>query len=360
MRFRFHLIGLLLVMSMFEWVGFAFAENLPTVRVENIRRGFHNGEHNAFTDLCRFQNSLYLTFRTCPDGHMVYSSSSILVLRSDDEGVNWSQVHRFSVPERDTRDPHFLIFRDRLFLYTGTWWAGPGQSPTKDLDVNKHLGFAVWSDDGKKWSAPTMLEGTFGHYIWRAAAHGDKAYLCGRRKAGFSIPPKAQGITIQSVMLESDDGLIWKKCAYFNESSGDETAFFIEADGRLLGIARDGEGKEAHLLRSSPPYSDWSRKRLDRSIGGPLLAKWGDRVLVGGRHTTPDRGPKTSLCWLIDDTLSEFVELPSGGDNSYPGFVELSPTKGLVSWYSSHEKDESGKTITAIYLADLILNPSNP
>ena len=25
----------------------------------------------------------------------------------------------------------------------------------------------------------------------------------------------------------------------------------------------------------------------------------------------------------------------------------------LVSWYSSHEKDAAGKTITAIYLADL-------
>jgi hypothetical protein len=45
--------------------------------------------------------------------------------------------------------------------------------------------------------------------------------------------------------------------------------------------------------------------------------------------------------------------LPSDGDNSYPGFVELGPTRGLVSWYSSHEKDDSGKTITAIYLADL-------
>ena len=45
--------------------------------------------------------------------------------------------------------------------------------------------------------------------------------------------------------------------------------------------------------------------------------------------------------------------LPSDGDNSYPGFVELDPTHGLVSWYSSHEKDDSGKTITAIYVADL-------
>ncbi|MHC4587626.1 MAG: exo-alpha-sialidase, partial [Planctomycetota bacterium] len=66
-----------------------------------------------------------------------------------------------------------------------------------------------------------------------------------------------------------------------------------------------------------------------------------------------DRGPKTSMCWLVDDQLHEFAELPSGGDNSYPGFIEISPNRAIMSWYSSHEKDEEGKTITAIYMADL-------
>ena len=67
------------------------------------------------------------------------------------------------------------------------------------------------------------------------------------------------------------------------------------------------------------------------------------------------KGSITSLCWLVNDRLREFAELPSGGDNSYPGFVEISPTRALVSWYSSHEKDANGKSITATYLADLHL-----
>ena len=37
------------------------------------------------------------------------------------------------------------------------------------------------------------------------------------------------------------------------------------------------------------------------------------------------------------DALHEIAELPSGGDNSYPGFVPLSETRGLLSYYSSHE-----------------------
>ena len=109
------------------------------------------------------------------------------------------------------------------------------------------------------------------------------------------------------------------------------------------------------LCSSHPPYTDWNRRPLDRFVGGPLLVKWGDHILVCGRNHTQDRGPRTSLGWLIGDKFQEFAEFPSGGDNSYPGFVELSQGRGLVSWYSSHEKDDAGKTITAIYMAELSL-----
>jgi hypothetical protein len=61
-----------------------------------------------------------------------------------------------------------------------------------------------------------------------------------------------------------------------------------------------------------------------------------------------------SLYWLNGDRLEEFATLPSGGDCSYPGLVELTDGSALVSYYSSHEKDDDGKSITAIYLARLV------
>lgn len=326
---------------------------LPQVRVASVRRVFHNGEHNAFTDLVRFKGKFYLTFRSCPQGHMVHPTASIIILTSDDTR-EWRQVHRFHVEQRDTRDPHFLVFRDKLFVYTGTWYSGPTTLAVADYDLNKHLGYAAWSDDGTKWHSPIMLEGTFGHYIWRAAALGDKAYLCGRRKAEFAIAPRGEGGAVQSLMLESDDGLIWRKRAVFQETAGDETAFLFEPDGSVLAVGRRG-GAPAQLLRSSPPYTQWSRKDLGRYVGGPLLTKWGDHTIVGGRKTTKESGAKTSLCWLVGDQLHEFAEFPSGGDNSYPGFVELAPGRALVSYYSSHERDAAGKQITAIYLAELVM-----
>ncbi|QDT41587.1 hypothetical protein Pan241w_16500 [Gimesia alba] len=323
--------------------------SLPEVEVTNVRKVFDNGEHNAFTDMIEFKGKYYLTFRTCPGGHMLFPSSRILIMQSDD-AETWKQVDEFSVPRRDVRDPHFLIFKDKLFVYTGTWYCG--DAPPKTRTINQHLGYAVWSADGSNWSKPTMLEGTYGHYIWRAAAYGDKAYLCGRRIRNFTEDNKDREL-IETAILESDDGLVWKTASLFNEKQGDETAFLFEKNGDLLAIGRSGSNP-AWVMRSRPPFDHWERKQLDRYIGGPLLAKWGDHYLVGGRQRKNGKYV-TSLYWFKNDQLHEFASLPSGGDNSYPGILILGPDRARVSYYSSHEKDENGKPITAIYLADLKL-----
>lgn len=323
----------------------------PAVEVRNIRRVFHNGEHNAFTDMILFHGRYYLTFRSCPDGHMVHPTASVIVLASDDL-KSWEQVHRFSVRHRDTRDPHFLTFKDKLFIYTGTWYSGETTLPRDKYDLNQHLGYAVWSSDGSTWSEPTLLEGTFGHYIWRAASWGDTAYLCGRHKIDYDITANGEGREITSLMLESDDGLIWRRKAVFQPTGGDETAFQFDTVGNVTAIAR-GYGKNpAQVLRAAPPWTNWQKTKLDRYIGGPLLVNWGDRQVVGGRELT-DAGSRTSMYWLKTDSLQKFAELPSGGDTSYPGFIEVDSSRAVMSWYSSHEKDDQGQTITAIYLADL-------
>ena len=325
---------------------------LPKVRVESVRRIFHNGEHNAFTDLCRYRGRYYLTFRTCPDGHMVHPSSSILVLASQD-GKDWTQVHRFRVARRDVRDPHFLVFKDKLFVYTGTWYCG--ETSPKSRDLNEHLGYAAWTEDGANWNGPAMLEGTYGHYVWRAAAHGDRAYLCGRRKHEFQRSDDPEPPSVESALLESTDGLVWSKVGLFQEKNGDETAFLFEPDRSILAVARGGGRHNAELCRSKPPYHDWQRLDLGRQIGGPLITRWGEQLLVGGRKSIGDA--RTALYWLADAKLYEIAELPSAGDNSYPGFVSIDPEHAWVSYYSSHERDDAGRPITAIYLAELTREP---
>lgn len=329
---------------------------MPKVKVENVRRVFHNGEHNAFTDLIRWHDRFWLTFRSCPDGHMVSSTASVIVLSSED-AQTWREEFRFSVPKRDTRDPHFLNFQDKLFVFTGTWYAGDGKLPRELYDINKHLGFAVWTADGKAWEGPRQMEGTYGHYIWRATARDGMAYLCGRRKAGYSEQESGAGAgrVMEGAMLVSDDGLNWRFRSLFQKTSGDETAFLFEPNGDLRALSRAGGGP-AQIAVAKPPFVEWDAKPLAEYIGGPLLIRWEERLMIGGRRNTPE-GPKTVLYWLKDTEMVPFAVLPSDGDNSYPGFVDLGGGKGLVSWYSSHEKDADGKTITAIYLADLEMEP---
>lgn len=350
MKYGF-VIGIGAVVCCLGW-GAAAAE-LPAIQVENVRQVYHNGEHNAFTDMIEWNGRYWLTFRSCPDGHMVHPTSSIRILTSTDTKT-WEEVHQFSVPLRDTRDPHFLAFKGKLFVYTGTWYSGETTLPRDEYDMNKHLGYAVWTEDGETWAAPQPMEGTYGHYIWRAAVQGDTAYLCARRNRGHAQVYGERDL-IESAMLKSDDGINWRFHSFFQETNGDETAFVFGDDGAVTALCRRGSGPA--LLATAPsPYTDWTRTELTEYVGGPLLMPWGSRLLAGGRRNTPE-GPKTTLYWLADRTLHAAAELPSGGDNSYPGLLVLDGSRAVVSWYSSHEKDGEGNTKTAIYLADLTITP---
>ncbi len=327
--------------------------NSPKLQASSVRQIYNDGRHNAFTDLCRFGTNLYLTFRSCPHGHSLSSTSQIVILTSVDGG-QWNEVHRFGVAGRDVRDPHFLVFRDALFVYTGTWLVPSDQGASS---LNEHLGYCVCSNDGRSWAAPCMLEGTYGHYIWRAAAHAGKAYLCARRRVQFGsgYAHESSPESIQSALLESDDGFVWKFAGLFTEDHGDETAFLFESDGAILALARGGGPQPARICRAKPPYREWQRVELDRNVGGPLIGRWADRILVAGRKILQPNPPCTAVYFLDDDTLQEALVLPSGGDTSYPGFVALNARRGLFSYYSSHEGSGTSLAPSAIYLAELEL-----
>ncbi len=273
---------------------------------------------------------------------------------SSRDGQDWEEVHTFSVSKRDVRDPHFLVFQGNLFVYTGTWWAD-----TPERDVNHHLvgfclGFCAWSEDGNTWHGPRMLDGTHGYYIWRAATHNGVAYLNGRRIRDFEVvPDRAEPAEyMESWLLHSPDGFTWAPLGLIQPTLGDETALLVEEDGSMLAVARAG-GRPAQLCRAQPPYTQWTRVELDRHIGGPLLTKWDNHYLVGGRKQLGDAPAVTSLYELIGGQLQEIAELPSGGDNSYPGFVALSAAEGLLSFYSSHEGSGTHLAPSAIYMAKL-------
>ena len=54
-----------------------------------------------------------------------------------------------------------------------------------------------------------------------------------------------------------------------------------------------------------------------------------------------------------DVELADVVDLPSGGDTGYPGFVALSDTKGLLSYHSSHEGSGTNPAPWSVYVAEV-------
>jgi hypothetical protein len=274
-----------------------------------------------------FAGSVYIAFRSSPKGHLVTTDAEIVVLRSEDGGESFAEAHRFGLRGRDPRDPHLLVYRGQLWVYTGAWLCPDAEfyGFSDDIDINDMLGFAVWSPDGSpgSWSEPTQLEGTQSHYCWRVAAQGGVMYMSARRRRGF-FPGQAESPPeeIECVLLESDDGLRFRVAGFFAEDYADETAFLFEPDGAILGLVRGVLGApDTRVVRSAWPYHKWQRARTGVSVGGPLLFRWNGRTFVGGRRTEVER--TSTWLWELkgDASLTPVLELPSAGDCSYPGTV---------------------------------------
>lgn len=317
--------------------------------VDSVRKLVDDGNHNGFTDMCRFKDGFFLSYRSSPTGHGIFSDSRTVILRSQN-GIDWKEVFSFNVSGRDVRDPHMLVFRDSLFVFSSTWLCD-GRN-----DLSDHRGFASCTDNGVHWKEAFQLQGCDGYYIWRTATFGSKAYLGGNWRRHVDVEGDPRGTSKgHTALLESDDCRSWKEIGSFENKVGSEVAFVFENDGEIVGIVRDRINSQ--LCRSRPPYQEWKRTGLGRYIGGPLLAKWGGHYLVGGRKwlsPEPSGGnPKMILSFLIGDRLEDVAELPSGGDTAYPGFVPLDKTHGLLSYYSSHEGSNTNMAPSSIYLANI-------
>ncbi|MBA62927.1 MAG: hypothetical protein CMJ76_11235 [Planctomycetaceae bacterium] len=263
-------------------------------------------------------------------------------------------MHSFNVPDRDTRDPHFVDFNGRLFVYSGTWYGGDLRPKIRNM--NQMLGYGVSTSDGERWSMPFQLNGTYGHYVWRGATYNNAVYLCARRRTGFKELPDLtnHAAIVQSRILRSDDGISFTDVGHFQTQNGDETAFHFTENGVIQAIARRGN-RSAELIILKPPYNTPIRTDLGRYIGGPLLFKYQDYMLVAGRNRSEGK-VHTNISILKEEKLIDLINLPSGGDCSYPGMVTLCPGCLLVSWYSSHLKDDDGKAKTCIFTAKLHIN----
>jgi hypothetical protein len=290
-----------------------------TVSVEKI---WSEGPHNAFTDLARFNDRWYCVFREGA-GH-VSADGKVRVLTSDD-GKSWKSSALLAHAAGDLRDPKLAVTPDgELMISTVVW--------TPNHPTRKHQSLAYFSRDGEKWSDPVAI-GDENFWLWRTSWHDKVAYNIGYATHGdkqVRLYSSRDARRFQTLVERLD----------VKNKSPNESAIIWKADGTAYCLLRCEDPNRAQVGIAKAPYRDWTWHALDQAFGGPnLIEHTSGALLAAGRIYTPSA--HTSLCWLDvkSKKLVELVNLPSGGDTSYPGLVWH---EGLLwmSYYSSHE----GKT----------------
>ncbi len=305
-----------------------------TPELIDVRRIWDAAPHNAFTDLLHHDGRWYCVFRegskhVSPDG-------SLRVITSSD-GEHWESLSLVSHPTDDLRDAKLSVAPDGRFMLNGAGMQA-------DQDIRYHS--MVWfSDDlGKTWDEGRRI-GDPGFWLWRVHWHRNIAYTM-----GYDTDRDRSRRTLR--FYKSDDGASFEplvKMVNVPNGVGEDRILFMD-DGTALCLLRCETGTKSGLLgRAEPPFTEWSWREVGLRIGGPNMIALADRRIIAATRLY-DPKARTSLAWVDPNagTLTECLELPSGGDTSYAGMV-LHDGLLWVSYYSSHEEK------TCIYLAKVKL-----
>ena len=302
----------------------------PPPTLVKVSRIWDVGAHNAFTDLIRFRDRWYCTFRE-GDDH-VGGDGRIRVLTSAD-GEAWTSAALVGETGIDLRDPKLSIMPDgRLMMIAG----GSVYEGKRYLGRQPRV---MFSPDGSTWSSPQRILSE-GDWLWRVTWHQGTAYGVTYRSAADAANEWT------AALVSSKDGRTFDEVATFAvPDRPNETTLRFMPDGEMVALVRREAGNRlAWLGRSRAPYTTWAWRETAHQIGGPNFIRLPDGGLWASGRSYPG-GPKTVVARLtLDGAYTPVLTLPSGGDTSYAGMVWHDDLL-WVSYYASHE----GKT--AIYLA---------
>jgi hypothetical protein len=310
----------------------ACAADPPRADLVSVRKIWNAAPHNAFTDLARFGGQWFCAFR---EGQAHVSPDGALRVITSADGEKWVSAALIKSPTGDLRDAKLAITPENKLMLTA---AEARRAPA----TRSHQSLVWMSDDGTAWGKPANI-GDPDFWLWRTTWH---------KGAAYSIGYGCRSDNHWTRLYKSTDGKQFEilRDKLYDEGYPNETSLLFLPDDRCYCLLRrDGEPNTALLGVSSPPYTEWRWKDLGTRIGGPHIIRLPNGRIVAAVRLH-DGGVRTSLCWLDADTakLTEFLKLPSGGDNSYAGLV-WHDAHLWISYYSSHE----GKA--SIYLAKVRL-----
>jgi hypothetical protein len=301
------------------------------MRLIDCRRIWDQAPHSAFTDLERFGDSWYCTFREGRSHWAPGAAGKIRVIRSDG-GDLWESTALISA-EGDLRDPKLCVTPDGELMLTYFRRFNPHRFGEQD-----ERQYVQFSTDGTTWSSAVPI-GFPNQWLWRVTWHDGRAYGLSRGgpadQPPFTRPQRGD-------VLVSRDGRSFGYLA--GAPDGGEATFRFSSQASAYCLLR-GEENRAWWGTASPPYTHWQWRTMNVEIGGPDFTILPDATMVAVVRLYDGR-ERTSVCRLDPERaeLEEVLALPSAGDTSYAGIVRYDGVL-WVSYYSSHEEK------TAVYLA---------
>ena len=295
-----------------------------SAKIISVERIWDQAPHSAFTDLIRFQDQWWCTFREAEDHGS--SIGTVRVIVSGD-GERWEPAAVLEERDVDLRDPKLSVMPDgRLMLVVGGSIYEGKVYRTRSPRV-------AFSRDGRAWTTPRKVLAE-DHWLWRVTWHKGLAYSVS--KLGEGNNPR------RGFLYTSTDGIEWQWITEFGIPRVSETTLRFLPDDELIALTRPD-----WIGTSRPPYRDWTWTQIDASLGGPNFIRLPDGTLwASARGAHEDGRSATVLAHMTRDTYEPVLRLPSGGDTSYPGMV-WHDDRLWMSYYSSHEEK------TCVYLAQI-------
>lgn len=300
-----------------------------------------DNDYSSFPSIERFNGKYYVSFREAKshvfDENGQASGKTRILVSSD--GEKWESAALFGKEGYDLRDPKLSVTPDgRLMVIMGG-------SIYKDKKLVGMIPQVSFSENGKDFSdpEPVRFEGLEGEtdreWIWRVSWHDGVGYGVTYGGPHFTLLKTLDGITFTKLCdLELD-----------REIFPGESTIRFSADGKMYIMVRCENGdKNGRWGVSSFPYTEWEWKEMNFHLGGPDFTFMEDgTIYAGSRYYFKGGNCKTMLLrGTTEGKFDELFLLPSGGDTSYPGFMETDDELWMV-YYSCHESNDTFKEATS-------------
>jgi len=266
----------------------------------------------------------------------------IRIIVSDD-GVVWKSIALINKKGFDLRDAKLSVTPDKRLMVL------MGGSIYDKGEMRGRIPHVSFSDKkGEIFSDPVPVRideniQTDEDWVWRVTWH---------KKIGYGVLYQCFGLPTNECsvfLVKTKDGVNYQSVTKLEVTGrpNEATVEMLKKDKMRIILRREANNANGYLGYSGKDFTEWSWNDLGIRLGGPDIITLPNGKTVIGSRSFRDNKPYTSLFGLDNNNRAvHLLELPSGNDTSYPGFI-VKGDELWVSYYSGHE----GKT--SIYLAKI-------